>query len=185
MEPNFNSEKRGYNMKEVDEYIDWLRGEHDKMKDAVVHLEEKVTELELSTGDKESITQVMIAAQKFARQVEEEARAKANIMIMQAKEQVGKVLSEARIKAQNEIDSAMIKSKQIFGQTEEKNATVQAKLHEIYEILLPIMGKSLESKKDEERVIRIFNDDRVPEDEQEALSGIHAVIANFQTVKTG
>ena len=91
MQPAFNSEKNGYDMREVDDFIDRLQKENDALKEAVAELEAQMAELESYKGD---IVQTM----KNIKKIEEETRQKADEFVKKAKKKVDDIVNNAQLK---------------------------------------------------------------------------------------
>ena len=115
----FSQEKRGYAMREVDEYIDRLREEYDKSAKMCKQLQAKVNELEGSRSDAEDVARALIAAETFARKTEERAEAKAKQLVEEAEAAAYQIVSEAQAKVQGAAESAESKAKQIVAEAEE------------------------------------------------------------------
>ena len=84
MLPEFNLEWRGYNKQQVDEYIDYLRDEYERVVLEAERLYARVEELEDREESKEDIAAALIAAQSAAREIKREAREKADELISDA-----------------------------------------------------------------------------------------------------
>jgi len=141
MEPVFCSAKHGYSMDEVDQYIDWLLGEFEKSQETCAALNERVATLESGSINQGELSQVMLSAHKFAQQVEKEAQDKAHTLLSHAENKADQLLRDAHAKVQQEVSSAKTQIEQMLGKSAEVNASVQKKLRDIYELLLPVMEK--------------------------------------------
>ena len=118
MELEFHEAKRGYNKREVDTYIDTLRGEYDHIARVCNQMQERIHRLE---EDQEDISRVMITAQSIANETKQEAQEKAQQIMAQAQTCARKLIEESTSKAGQIARQAMQTQKGI--QTELQQST--------------------------------------------------------------
>ena len=119
MMPEFEAEKRGYNKQQVDEYIDILRGEYDKIAGLCKEYYARIEALEAKEASQEDIARALLAAQSFASKLEKDAKIKAEQIINEAKVTEGaakkketQILANAQRKADQIIADAQTKASQ-------------------------------------------------------------------------
>jgi len=118
----FSVKLRGYDTKEVNEYIEKI---HKEYADVCAYLQEKVKSLEALLGSQEDIANAMVRAQSVARIIEEEGQLK-----------VGKLLGEAEIKAQGITSKAEIEAGRIVRDASEKYNEIRNDMQKIFNISL-------------------------------------------------
>jgi len=122
---------KGYNVDEVDEFLERLSGEVRQMKDLVVQQRqqlrqaaERINQLDargpgapvgaapapapaparVSTAGAEQVTAMIAMAQQFIEQAQQEAEAKAREMTTAAQERAREIVAEARSRAEDEVN---------------------------------------------------------------------------------
>ena len=94
----------GYNMVQVDEFLDVLTGDYSTLysENAVLKSKMKVLvdKVEEYRSTEDAMRQALISAQKVAQEVENEARAKAEAVLAEAQEKAGAILAEANARAE-------------------------------------------------------------------------------------
>ena len=103
---DFTIKVRGYDKKEVDEYIAKI---HSEYAEVCAHLQQKIKTLEQSIGSQEDIANAMIHAQTIVRRMEEDGRTKAD-----------KIVNDARIESEEIIGSAKDSANRILGDAQAK-----------------------------------------------------------------
>lgn len=119
-EINFNVKIRGYDIKEVDEYIEKV---HKEYSEVCAYLQEKAKSLEASLGNQEDIANAMVRAQSVLRQVEEEGKINA-----------GKIVSEAEAKALSITSLAEIEADRIVNEAIESQNEIRNNMQQIFNI---------------------------------------------------
>jgi len=158
MNPKFEAVKRGgYDMEQVDEYINHIRGEYERIADSNKQFQAGIEVLE---DEKHDIAVVMTAAQTYARntkraaneqadQIISEAQIKADQMIDEAGDKVEQMLSEAQTQAQQlvvdarsnankSITFAHAKAEQITSQAKQVRSSIDNELDDLYALLASI-----------------------------------------------
>ena len=101
MIPKFEVIKKGgYNPNQVDNYIENLRGEYNKILDVCNRLSERVKELEPLEREKNSIATAIITAQTLIDEGQDEAKKRADEIICLAERQANETLKLASVKAE-------------------------------------------------------------------------------------
>jgi cell division initiation protein len=112
MMPEFNTEMRGYNKQEVDEYFQQMRSEY---AEVCTHLQEKIQTLESSAQSQEDVSRAMLLAQSVVKKIEEEAISQKEEIIRQAEQQARNLMQEARADAMAVVNQAAKKYREIQG----------------------------------------------------------------------
>ena len=130
MAPVFERERNGYNRQEVDMYVAKLRDEYEKVHYFCTKLQNRIHEEVSSNANQDDIACVMIAAQRFAREIRQDAQESAERMVAKAKSRAGHMISEALDRAE-----------QIMKHAEQSRDEVKNQLQEILETLSQANGR--------------------------------------------
>ena len=107
----FNIKMRGYDKDEVDKYIEKIRHE---FSDVCNHLQEKIKTLETSLSEREDISEVMIHAHTFAKQIKEDGQKEAKKLVDNANAEADEIYSKAEKYAKGIIKDAQKEAEKIL-----------------------------------------------------------------------
>lgn len=178
----------GYEMQEVDEFLEEIADELTNSQKEIATLKAKmkvlVEKIDEYRGNESAINQTLLSAQKLALQIENDAKAKAEKIIADAQAQADDVIGGIQSKAEFEekrLDTAKVASSKFF---EGIRAMCNAQLRNIDNISSDFLGKKEAAKaevKEEETVrtapaARHIDDD----DSDDGISTVEAAVRSIE-----
>lgn len=113
----FTIENNGYNIEEVNRFIDIVIKRLEKLNSDNALMQMKISSLEeeLQKSKKEEVnfTEAILAAQKTADRIKELAREESNMIVEQARNNANSIVHEALLTAEKTTNEAMILRKNI------------------------------------------------------------------------
>ena len=114
----FKTKMNGYTPMEVDDFLEVIAREMDKMNDELDALREKngamIEQLAEYRGMERALRESMVTAQKTSITVVDDARTQAQELALSAQEQSDRIIEEAAITAENMISDATEKTAAIY-----------------------------------------------------------------------
>ncbi|MDE0656539.1 MAG: DivIVA domain-containing protein [Acidimicrobiaceae bacterium] len=132
-EVKFRERMRGYDYKEVDNYVKTVSRVAAQARDRIAELEHRLDQFESQDGNDEGVTEIretllrtLVLAQRTADSAVSEARSEAQSITDSAKERAAKTVSEAETAANERLRSAEERAARMLSESEENGQIIIA-----------------------------------------------------------